>query len=354
MKIVFTIGDITIRGGAERVVVNLANELSNRGHSIRILSFYKESENIPYSLNETIEIIFIYEISEKELMQKYKKNFLKRFYFKNLHKFILNLKIFLNFKDVDVFIANCFMFFPFLKHKNTKYIKLIHLGFTRYNTRNNLFPLLIILSNKELNKWSKYHSNIKVIPNFPSFEGNKNTNYKNKVVLSAGRLTKQKGFSRLIDIWSEIKKDENNTWKLIILGDGEERENLESKIKQLNLDSIILEPFNVDIESKYLSASIYALSSFYEGFGMVLLEASNYGLSLISFDINTGPSDIIENGVNGYLIEDNDLENYASKLKELMENEDKRRVMGEKAKEISEIKFGKEKIMNEWMKVLEG
>ena len=354
MQIAFSIGDITAKGGAEKVVANLANEFSNRGHNITILSFYKANEKIPHKFNKNIEIIFINNIGEKEFIAKYKNNIFKKIYIKNIYKFILNLKIFFTFKNIDVFIANCFMFFPFLKRKGTKYIKLVHLNFMGYNTRNNLFPLLIILSNKELHKWSKYHSNIKVIPNFPSFEEREITNYKNKVVLSAGRLTKQKGFSRLIDIWKKIKEDRSNTWKLIILGDGEEREALESKIKQYNLDSIILEPFTSNIESKYLNASIYALSSFYEGMPLVLLEASNYGLSLISFDINTGPSDIIEDGVNGYLIEDNNLDLYALKLKELMESEEKRRIMGAKAKELVEIKFGKEKIINEWMKILEG
>ena len=351
MKIIITLRDITENGGGERVITNLANAFQERGYSVRIISFFKGSERNTYELNPNIKIIYLSKGPQNS------SNKIRKFFNKTLYRFYLSFKTIFIIRKLNpkALISNDGTFLPFIKNKNTKYMRIWHLVAPSKNRFSiTLFPLLIILSNKELNKWSKYHSNIKVIPNFPSFEGNKTTNYKNKIVLSAGRLTKEKGFSRLIDIWGKIKKDKSNTWKLIILGDGEEREALESKIKQLNLDSIILEPFNVDIESKYLNASIYALSSFYEGMPLVLLEASNYGLSLISFDINTGPSDIIENGVNGYLIEDNDLENYASKLKELMESEDKRRAMGEKAKEISEIKFGKEKIINEWMKILEG
>ena len=351
MKIIITLRDITEYGGGERVITNLANAFESRGHKITILSFYKANEKITYELNKNIEVIYLSKGPQNS------QNKIRKFFNKTLYKMYLSFKTIFIIRKLNpkALIANDGTFLPFIKNKNTKYIRIWHLKAPRKNRSSiSLFPLLIILSSKELNTWSKYHSNIKVIPNFSSFEGNKTTNYKNKVVLSAGRLTKEKGFSRLIDIWGKIKKDKNNTWKLIILGDGEEREALESKIKQNNLDSITLEPFTSNIESKYLNASIYALSSLHEGFGMVLLEAGSYGLSLISFDINTGPSDIIEDGVNGYLIENNNLDSYASKLKELMESEDKRRIMGIKAKELIESKFNKEKIMKEWMKVLEG
>lgn len=130
---------------------------------------------------------------------------------------------------------------------------------------------------------------------------------------------------------------------------------IETKIKDLGLqDSIILKPFTKDIESEYLNASIYAMSSYYEGFPMVLLESSSYGLCPIAFDIKTGPSDIIENNKSGYLIQDNDLHTYAHKLIELMSDENKRKTMGEAAKARVAQKFSKEAIMPLWEEVLGG
>ena len=95
--------------------------------------------------------------------------------------------------------------------------------------------------------------------------------------------------------------DDNLTqWKLIIVGDGVLKKEIESKIKELNLqDSIILKPFTKQIEKEYLNASIYAMSSHWEGFGMVLAEASSYGLPCVAFDVKTGPSDIITHNQSG-------------------------------------------------------
>ena len=81
---------------------------------------------------------------------------------------------------------------------------------------------------------------------------------------------------------------------------------------------------------------------------MVLVEASSCGLPCIAFDINTGPSDIIENGVNGFLVQDGDLQGYAGAMQKLMENEELRRKMGAKAKEIVEEKFSKRKVLEQW------
>ena len=90
------------------------------------------------------------------------------------------------------------------------------------------------------------------------------------------------------------------------------------------------------------------MSSYAEGFGMVLVESASFGLPSVAFDINTGPSDIIENGVSGFLVTDGDLGEYARALEKLMGNEELRREMGAKAKMIVEDKFSKDKVMVQW------
>ncbi|WP_141082577.1 glycosyltransferase, partial [Campylobacter devanensis] len=159
------------------------------------------------------------------------------------------------------------------------------------------------------------------------------TNYSQKVVLSMGRIekTNQKGFLRLIDIWKLIQDSgEFNDWKLHIVGDGDLKEQIKTKIDNLNLsNSIILKPFTKDVESEYLSASIYAMASHFEGLPMVLIEAGTYALPTIAFDIATGPSDIIEDEKSGFMIEDNNLNEYVNKLKALMKDESLRAKMGE-------------------------
>lgn len=147
-------------------------------------------------------------------------------------------------------------------------------------------------------------------------------------------------------------KKDLESWQLIIVGSGVLQEQIESKIKEKNLqDTIILKPFTKDIESEYLNASIYAMTSHFEGFGMVLVEASSYALPCVAFDIAAGPSDIIESGVSGYLIEDNDLQDYADKLLTLMSDKQKRESMGLQAKQKVSIAFSKEAVMKLWQEI---
>ena len=143
-------------------------------------------------------------------------------------------------------------------------------------------------------------------------------------------------------------------WKLIIVGDGILKSEIESKIKSLNLqDSVILKPFTKDIEREYLGASIYAMSSHFEGFPMVLVEACSYGLPCIAFDIATGPSDIIEHNKSGYLVSDNDLEGYAKHLITLMSDENLRTKFGAEAKKLVGERFSKEVVIQKWQELLE-
>lgn len=361
MKILLTINDISTWGGGERVVVNLANALSEKGYEVEILSFYRANEGLPYHINDTIKLHFWHNISESLLKSSMCRVWLSKIYYKNLYKFILNLSVHFSFKNFDVVIANDSTYTPFFKRKNVRYIRLIHLNFSKYHTRNKFFHTLIVLSSKELSTWEQYHKDIRVIPNFlPDIPAGQ-TDYKQKKVLSVGRMDRgdQKGFLRLIDIWAFVQESLKSSmppphcsWQLIIVGDGEIKGEIESKIKDLGLqDSIILKPFTKDIESEYLSASIYVMASYYEGFPMVLLEASSYALPCIAFDIATGPSDIIEDSKSGYLVQDNDLQGFANKLIGLMNDENKRKVMSECAKQTVKERFNKESIIPLWEEV---
>ena len=336
----------------------------------------------------------MHDFGEGILRDKMLSNPLKKLYFKNLHKIILSLKVWLHYKHIDIIITNDWTYMPIFKGGG-QYIKIQHNKFERYNKRNNLFDTLIVLSSRELSTWQTYHHNIKIIPNFIPEIPSKSTNHAQRFILSIGRMDKgdQKGFFRLLDIWkivqdrikdsnmncesthfviaNEVKQstmlqnglprfgtaksrnDDNLTqWQLIIVGDGILKKELESKIKALNLqDFIILKPFTKDIEREYLSASIYAMSSHWEGFPMVLIEASSYGLPCIAFDIATGPSDIIENEKSGFLVADNDLQGYADKLMLLMRDENLRQNFGTKAKRVVSERFSKNAVMKMWEKL---
>ena len=348
MKILLTIGDITLTGGAERVVANLANAYAHIGLDVEILSFYKSGDKEAFELDNRVKLSYMHQKS----FDKKRKNFFYKMFYKFIESYILKR----DFKDKDFIIFNNSPHFPLFKNKNTKYIRINHTASKgRYLKRYDYFDTLALIATGEIDFWKKHHKSVAIIPNFLPNISNLNTNYSQKVVVSVGRLSKEKGFLRLIDIWKLIQDSkEFKDWKLHIVGDGELKEKIENKIRDLNLtNSIILKPFTKDVESEYLSASIYAMTSHFEGLPMVLIEAQSYALPTISFDIATGPSDIIEDDKSGYLIKDNDLNEYATKLKTLMQDENLRAKMGAKSKEIVKSKFSKEIVMKQWMELFE-
>ncbi|TKX32071.1 glycosyltransferase family 4 protein [Campylobacter estrildidarum] len=348
MNILLLIGDITIGGGAERVVVNLANAFLEYGYKVKILSFYKANENIAYELDKNIKVDFLNLKSQKQM----KKNLFYKVFYKYHESYLLKRK----YKDIDVMIYNNCPHFPLFKNKNTKYIHFVHRHFKKYRNKNNYFDTLVVLSNKQIHLWKQHHKNVLTIPNFLPFISSKNSNLSQKNVLSVGRFTcnDEKGFLRLIKIWEIVQK--NNTykdWTLTLIGDGGLKEKIKTLVKEKNLqNSIILKPFTKEIEKEYLKASIYAMASHWEGFGMVLIESASYQIPSIAFDINTGPSDIIDNEKSGFLIKDGDLNEFANKLCLLMDDENLRKEFGKNAKAKVEENFNKEKVMQQWNKIL--
>ena len=115
-------------------------------------------------------------------------------------------------------------------------------------------------------------------------------------------MCEQKGFDLLLEAWHRLE-NEKQDWHLKIVGDGPDKAKLESMIDTYNLhESVTLIPFQKNVIPLYQSASYYCLSSRFEGLPMVLLEAQACGLPCIAFDCDTGPSEIIKNRINGYLV----------------------------------------------------
>lgn len=367
-RILITLKDITEAGGGERVGVNLANAFAqDLGQKVQIVSFFRSQEKPCYALDSTLTCTYLCNAKAKS------KNPLITLLNKTLFRLIFSYRVHKLAQKSDIILANDGWFVPLFKDKTRSfknsqnphkplYIRLWHLNAPKKMRKKlALFDTIVVLSTKELDIWQRYHNFVRVIPNFLPQIPSLNTTYSQKVVLSVGRMDEgdQKGFFRLLDIWqivqdklaklADLSPKDNAQWQLIIVGDGVLKKELESKIKALNLqESVILKPFTKQIEKEYLSASIYAMSSHFEGFGMVLAEASSYALPCVAFDVKTGPSDIIADEKSGFLVEDNDLQGYADKLMLLMRDENLRQNFGTKAKQVVSEKFSKEMVMKEW------
>jgi len=210
------------------------------------------------------------------------------------------------------------------------------------------FDKLIVLTNEDKEYWKGFNS-VEVISNPCMLKSEDRADLFSKQIIAIGRYTYQKGFDQLIDIWNIIYK-EHPDWKLKIVGNGILYEQLKGKINSFGLQGVIeLEKTHTsNILNEYLSSSIYALSSRYEGFPMVLLEASECGLPIVAFKCKCGPSDIIDNGINGFLIEEGDIEGFAKAIKELIENKELREIMGKNSYQKS-ISFDIDNIMDKWV-----
>ncbi|MDR6968288.1 glycosyltransferase involved in cell wall biosynthesis [Flavobacterium arsenatis] len=158
---------------------------------------------------------------------------------------------------------------------------------------------------------------------------------KENIILNVGRFEWQKNQKGLVEAFSNLQNREN--WKLLLVGVGSLRGELEQQIRQKNLeDQVILLDFQKDIDSYFQTAKIFAFTSISEGFPNVLLEAMANGLACVSYDCPTGPSELIQNEENGNLIPLHDQELFSAKLQLLMDDNDKRIKFGTKAVVVKE------------------
>lgn len=203
----------------------------------------------------------------------------------------------------------------------------------------------IVLSEEDKAQWTELN-NVSVIYNPLSFYPDKISECNNKKVIAAGRYVPQKGFDLLINSW-KIVATKHPDWTLCIYGDGM-RQELQQQIDSLNLqNNCILKPTVNNITEKYTESSIFVLSSRYEGFGMVIIEAMACGIPPVSFTCPCGPKDIIQNNEDGLLVENGNIQQMADKICYLIEHEDERKRMGKAARE-NVKRFQIENIGKQW------
>ena len=212
------------------------------------------------------------------------------------------------------------------------------------------FDRFVVLTREDCGQWladcPALAPKIAVIPNPRTFEpGDFDASLRGKTVFAAGRYGYQKNFGALIDAWAAVPAAVRNGWTLCITGDGEERTALENKAAERGLQ-ITFGPAE-DMISEYSRASVFALTSRYEGLPMVLLEAQAAGLPIVSFDCKCGPKDVITDGVDGFLVQEGDTETFAARLSQLMTAAGLRESMGRSALQ-SSARFAPSAVMSLW------
>lgn len=350
-KISIILTDITKRAGTERAVVNLANILSSLNYDVCIFSTDSISGSPQYYLNRNV-IIFHFGLKISSA-----KGFSKILEYKKLNTKIIEC---IKNENIDCVIGTYSFFNALLTRiPNVETIGCEHFNYFSASKLHRLvrrifYPKLnavVVLTEHDKAHYS-FLKNCFVIPNSLSFESFIKENWSEKVVLSIGRYTKQKGFDFLIKTAAKLKKTFPD-WKFKIVGSGENEKLLENLIAEYHLEDYVklLPPTN-NIVDLYKSASIYCMSSRYEGLPMVLLEAKSCGLSIVSFDCPEGPAEVIENNKDGFLCKPENPDDLAEKLKILMSDEKLREQFGKTAY-VNSKRFSTENIAKKWKQLLE-
>lgn len=211
------------------------------------------------------------------------------------------------------------------------------------------FDKFVVLTHEDRGYWGSL-SNIEVIPNAAMNISGHYSDVTRKRLIAVGRLDYQKGFDRLIRAWGIVQQNVAfRDWQLDIFGQGEWQEMLQRMIDERNLQNTLRlnQPTN-SIGDEYAKSSLIVMTSHYEGFGMVLVEAMACGVPAVAFDCKCGPKDIIRHGENGLLVHDGDIEGLAAAMMKLMDDEAYRKRLSDNAKKIIST-YSEETVMNRWI-----
>ena len=369
MKILFFIPSLAT-GGAERIASLLCNYWSKNGNEVFLLTF-DAPQNDFFVINDSITRRCIGVCNTNNSDDGSKNNILKKIYLNiirllRVRKAIISVRpdvvvSFSSTQNIITLIACLFTEIP---------VVISEVTYPQYFNDGNFFDwirkIIYKLSNAFVSQtsgvaaWAQEFicaTKIKVIPSpldvSKVSKDGESSPIRQNYILAVGRLAKEKGFDLLIEAYCKCCKDYPK-WRLLIVGDGEERGGLEEQIAKLELEKYVIlvgKVSDLDLEMHYKSSKFFVLSSRVEGFPTVLIEAMAYGLPVISFDCKAGPSDIIRNGENGLLVPNGDINALSEAMKKLMDDEILREKISEEALKVRD-KYNIELVSKQWIDLL--
>lgn len=352
-KICFLSGDITRSGGTEKVACQIMNGLVTR-YNISVISLTHSSDKMFYSLNPEIKRVALFQSNPNGIKQ----------YFSIVHQIRKYLKI--NKIDILIDIDTILdMFSVVAVHgTRTKLISWEHFNFSETMGNKLRVPIrkhmtkyadcVVTLTKEDQKTYSDYfgkklrveqiYNPVEIIETKEEYDLN------SKTIVSVGRLAKQKGFDYLLQV-AEIVFKKHLDWEWIILGEGDEREALEETIEEKNLHQVKLIGRVNNVDEYLRKSSMFVMTSRYEGFPLVMIEAKANKLPVVSFKCKTGPAELVQDGVNGYLVDCFNTNAIAEKVCNLIEDTEKRNEFSKNALLDTE-KLNYQEIMKQWENLL--
>lgn len=364
-------------GGLEKQTITLVNELAKTGnYDITIISVYDMLHGKSfYDIDSSVKVEFLSNFGPHH------KEFYSSIKHFNIPKFIKEaivmikcgiykskvLKKKIKELDTDVIISSRIEFSKLIDRRDTLNISQEHSYITtsKYISKvkkcfKNIDSIVVMTkkAKEDYEKWLKDSNSQAKVYNISNMiekviDG-VNANYDNNTIISVGRLEKVKDFPTLLEVFKRVH-DAHEELELKIVGEGSQREVLENKIKELDLEGSVTITGRIPtdmVKRELEKAKIFVLTSVCESFSLVLCEAMEQGLPSLSFDIDVGPKEIIKDGYNGFLIENRNKDKMAQKIIELVENRELWNEISANALE-DVSKYYSENVAHGWIDIIE-
>ncbi len=341
-------------GGCQRVTISLANSLCEK-YETHLLSLCEVPKNHSYNVDEKVKVHSF----GMPLNMRARKSFTL---FPKLIKFLRKNHIDVLFIAGSLPIPLVSMVKPFVK---AKIVFCDHENLAGRDKKSVLFRKLacmisdkvVVLTKQTLSDYKKSlgikNDKIEQIYNSVDYVPEFKSDVSEKRIISVGRISFEKGFDMAVDV-AETVFEKHPDWAWDIYGDGPDFEKIKSKINEKNLQNhLFLKGADPNVRSKYRDYSICVLPSYREGFAVVLLEAKISGLPVVSFDCNAGPGEIINDGVDGYLIPCYNTKAMAEKICCLIESDELRKSFSAHSCDNIE-KFSSKNVVAKWCNLIDG
>lgn len=371
MKIAFVYSTFVKTGGTERILTEKINLIAEKlGYDVTCITcFQHPSEKNYFLMSEKVKQIYL----DIPYFSQYKYGYPKRLWvrwrlYRQLRKSITQS---IRETDPDILIGTSRFKANLISTIKCRAKKIIECHVVRDNTVFNTgeelsFPtrvyktlyeflyfrtielnadVIVTLTDKDKRQWKKA-KRIEVIPNFSTMKISQYSNCTSKRVIAVGRLEWEKGFGRLMEIW-KIVSSRHPDWYLDLYGEGKMYDTLLTLIKIYKIGRISIHKFTPDISTEYANSSICVVTSYFEGFSLVLLEALKHGVPCVAFDCPFGPESIIEDARCGFLVHDGEIKLFAERVCRLIEDQELRNHFSASAIERSKA-FDVNVVMDKW------
>ena len=374
MRIVYSLNTIRGQGGVERITLIVANALAEiDGNEVFIIVADNKNLEQVFEVSPSIHLIDL-NVNNHEWNPAYPDliNSMISWTTNPRYRSLLRTTLKQIAPDVVITCGKTDKFlFPSKWRRHWKLIRIFHeekfievknspTRFLKRTSRAGIFldhlinvpkcDRIIVLTNEEKERNWQGKKNVLMLPNPVTFSCETPSSLNQKCVISVGRLDKLKNFSALVNAF-KIVCERHNDWSLKIYGDGPEKQHLQQQINDLGLqNNVYLMGFVRDIKAAMLQSSIFGFSSLCEGLPLVLIEAMECGLPVVSYQCANGPKDMITDGVNGFLVPVGDDKMLADKICTIIEDKELHQSMGFAAK-ANARNYQLDHIVNQWMRL---